>query len=125
VPELPKRPCAWPGCPELVERGRCARHRRDAQRARADAGQRTGSTRRWRELRVWLLKERGPWCAACLAEGRHELWTEADHVRPLHRGGADVFENLQGLCRRHHRDKTDRERREQIDGEQIGATPAH
>ena len=28
MPQAPKRPCSFPGCPELVDAGRCQQHRR-------------------------------------------------------------------------------------------------
>lgn len=32
--------------------------------------------------------------------------TEVDHIVPLHKGGADKWHNLQGLCHDCHEDKT-------------------
>lgn len=34
------------------------------------------------------------------------VWTELDHIVPLHKGGEDTETNLQGLCDQHHRSKT-------------------
>jgi 5-methylcytosine-specific restriction endonuclease McrA len=31
---------------------------------------------------------------------------EVDHIQPLAKGGADVWDNLQTLCHDHHRDKS-------------------
>ena len=47
---------------------------------------------------------------------------EADHVVPLHRGGADDLTNLQALCPRDHRKKTMREEIERIDALRRAAT---
>lgn len=37
--------------------------------------------------------------------------TEVDHIIPLHQGGLDEWENLQGLCHEHHAAKTAKEMR--------------
>lgn len=47
-----------------------------------------------------------PLCVACTKEGRTEPATEVDHITPLANGGPDVWANLQGLCKEHHRVKT-------------------
>lgn len=106
------KPCATPGCPELVPRGRCERHR--AAAAAQDVRERgTGADRgydaRWRALRAAYVQLH-PSCEACLAEG---LTPEpgrviVDHIVP-HRGD-DALRldptNLQTLCRSHHARKT-------------------
>lgn len=66
----------------------------------------------WKKLRAACLK-RDPVCChrdpatgqqTCDRPSRH-----ADHVVPKSAGGADVLENLQGMCHRHHSQKTARE----------------
>jgi 5-methylcytosine-specific restriction protein A len=57
------RYCAVPGCPAIVESGRCATHAKKADRARGTARQR-GYTSAWdRASAAYLLKH--PWCAMC------------------------------------------------------------
>ena len=60
------------------------------------------------------LYRRNPLCALCLAEGKFTEALEWDHVLPLADGGGETADNLQGLCRAHHRAKTieeDKQRR--------------
>ncbi len=43
-------------------------------------------------------------CAVC---GVYDAKWQADHVHEIWAGGPDDIDNLQTLCRRHHREKTD------------------
>jgi 5-methylcytosine-specific restriction protein A len=47
-----------------------------------------------------------PLCNVCRANNIVRLWTQLDHVVPLHKGGADDETNLQGLCDECHYFKT-------------------
>jgi 5-methylcytosine-specific restriction protein A len=47
-----------------------------------------------------------PMCRAC----NEALAVEVDHITPLHQGGTDTDDNLQGLCIPCHQAKTNRER---------------
>jgi 5-methylcytosine-specific restriction enzyme A len=114
--QLARRPCASPGCPELVERGYCAAHAgqataRQYDRARRDDPQRmaTNSTR-WLKLRRMVLA-RDPVCKGC----GEAPSTDADHIVPIREGGAAwSLENLQGLCASCHAKKTRREEQRNI-----------
>lgn len=62
------------------------------------------NTRRWRTLRRNYLTD-NPLCAMCQADGFPRSATELDHIEP-HKGNRELFwslDNLQGLCRYHHR----------------------
>lgn len=74
----------------------------DARRGSASA---RGYGRAWAARRAAYLADH-PWCAA---EGCGEPAVEVDHIVPRRRGGSDDDSNLQGLCRRHHSEKTVRE----------------
>ena len=50
-----------------------------------------------------------PLCVSCEAKGKTTAATEVDHIQPLHKGGTDEPDNLQGLCRDCHADKTRRD----------------
>lgn len=75
------------------------------------------------QIRARILS-RDPLCAECLP--RIKASEEVDHIVPLHKGGTDDDDNLRGLCREHHAQKTARdaghERRSTIgrDGWPIG-----
>lgn len=65
--------------------------------------------RRWRIAREAYLQQH-PFCAMCPADG-FTVATELDHIVP-HLNDYDLFwdeSNWQGLCKRHHSQKTARE----------------
>lgn len=100
--------CTEPGCGTKTTGGPCALHRRqkDRQRVNRDV-RRLYHTARWQRLRKALF-EADPLCALCREEGRVQVWTDLDHTKP-HRGDLGLFWdvlNLQGLCARHHHEKT-------------------
>ncbi len=51
----------------------------------------------WMKRRDVVLAE-NPWCVMCQAKGIETLAQEVDHIVPLHTGGPDEDDNLQGLC---------------------------
>lgn len=107
MPTRPKRPCPHPGCPELVQRGRCPRHALQVERARGTTAQRGYGAhhRRWRAM--ILARD-----VLCVAPKCKRPATQADHIIPLSMGGTWALENGQGLCHHHHSSKTAREQRD-------------
>ena len=109
--QLAKRPCASPGCPELVDHGYCEAHASEAPVSQYDRAKRddplrmaTNSTR-WLKLRAMVLR-RDPVCKTC----KDEPSTDADHKIPIRTGGAKwSLDNLQGVCHGCHSKKTRRE----------------
>jgi 5-methylcytosine-specific restriction protein A len=101
------RVCGAPGCSALVERGRCAAHRRARYQAQ-DRNRSTSAARgygaSWRRLRLMQLRA-SPLCVAC---GRPA--TEVDHIRPLALGGTNEAGNLRSLCKPCHSAHTMRTR---------------
>jgi len=63
----------------------------------------------WRQVRREVL-QRQPCCMYCLKEGMSVEATVVDHIVPV-KQGADFFDqqNLQGLCRSHHQQKSAKE----------------
>jgi len=59
----------------------------------------------WTNIRVRILR-RDPLCVHCRAKGITTATAEIDHKVPLHLGGSDADENLQGLCVECHQAKT-------------------
>jgi 5-methylcytosine-specific restriction enzyme A len=110
MPSAPPRPCAEPGCPQLVAFGRCPRHRRESKPSAAARGYGW----RWWERRARVLREE-PYCGRCRDEGRVRFSAEVDHIIPKSRGGSDARENLQGICAEHHaaKSRTEQPRRGQ------------
>jgi len=116
MPVAPKRPCAQPGCPALVDRGRCPAHQKAAYKAdreaRGSAAQR-GYDARWRRYREWYLNQH-PLCAMCEKEGRVTAAVIVDHVVPVQSKDDPRFydeTNHQGLCVRCNAIKTTEDKR--------------
>jgi 5-methylcytosine-specific restriction enzyme A len=108
------KPCNHPGCGELVERGKCDKHRAQDhaldRRARGSSSSR-GYDRKWEKLRAWHLA-REPLCRQCQIEGKVVAAFLVDHITPIRQGGAVLDPaNLQSLCVRCHNQKTARESR--------------
>jgi 5-methylcytosine-specific restriction endonuclease McrA len=59
----------------------------------------------WLRLRRLILMN-DPLCVMCGAEGRAQAADEVDHIIALANGGTNEADNLQPLCREHHRIKT-------------------
>ena len=108
MPTRAPKPCAWPGCPELIYSIYCPTHERASERRRGSAHAR-GYTYRWHKASRAFLELR-PLCAD--PYGLHgEIPAPAevvDHVVP-HRGDERLFwdrGNSQPLCRSCHSRKT-------------------
>ena len=108
MPSKPKRPCRFPGCPNLCKSGvYCEKHKEySSDVLRGDANKR-GYNAEWRKARLAFLKH-NPLCAKCLSEGRYIPATVVDHIIP-HRGDKKLFwdkDNWQPLCKSCHDKKT-------------------
>lgn len=103
------RHCLHPGCPALVDKGRCDAH--GGQRAPWQAKPAAPVRLRGRanQARRRRLFAREPLCRSCVASGRVTMATIADHIVPLAEGGADTEANLQPLCASCHDAKTRKE----------------
>lgn len=75
MPSAPKRPCAQPGCPELVSgTPRCSAHARQHERTSRGTSSERGYNSAWRQFRTWfahqLIKHGiAPVCGASLPHG--------------------------------------------------------
>jgi len=98
------RPCAQPGCPELVEAGRCQAHQRTKEARRGNSAER-GYDSDWKRFREWFVR-RHPLCADCCIKKT----TDVHHVKKL----AEFPElrlaesNCMGLCHECHAVRTQR-----------------
>ena len=93
MPYRPKKPCSFPGCPNLTDGRYCEKHR--ALEPERISGSRNGfySSPEWKKVRKAFLLEH-PFCAVC---GRPA--TIVDHLVPIKDGGALLDENnFQPLC---------------------------
>lgn len=57
-----------------------------------------------------------PLCECCERKGIIRAVAEVDHRTPLHLGGPDTWENLQGLCKECHDEKSAQEARDRAEG---------
>ena len=108
MPKHPKRPCRYPGCPNLCESGTyCPEHSAESpDRLRGSATER-GYDAKWRRARKRFLRSH-PLCANCLSQGVLTPATVVDHIVP-HRGDHRLFwdeQNWQPLCKACHDRKT-------------------
>ena len=104
--------CSQPGCPEIVQSGRCDSHKREAERTRGTASQRGYGHKHRTGFRAAVLR-RDPLCR-CTDDHRGHCGglaasTDADHHpldrRELERRGLDPNdpERGRGLCAACHR----------------------
>lgn len=110
MPRTPKRPCRYPGCPNLCDSGvYCRDHTPYSHdRLRGTAAER-GYDARWQKARMAYLV-RHPLCINCQWNGKMTPATVVDHIIP-HRGDMNLFwdeENWQPLCKDCHDRKTGR-----------------
>ncbi|HOO52034.1 MAG TPA: HNH endonuclease signature motif containing protein [Alphaproteobacteria bacterium] len=108
MPRKPKRPCRYPGCPNLCDNDvYCPEHAAYSNdRLRGGANAR-GYDSRWRKARALFLR-RHPLCAECKHQGKLTPATVVDHIIP-HRGDMTLFwdeSNWQPLCKDCHDRKT-------------------
>lgn len=105
MPKMPRRPCGFPGCPNLTDGRFCEEHAKQENR-RYERYQRDPATKR-RYGRAWQrIRDRyaaaHPLCEMCFEEGRVTLMDEVHHILPVRRGGTHDQSNLMSLCRSCH-----------------------
>ena len=108
MPRSPKRPCRYPGCPNLCESGtECPEHSAESPDRQGGNAAERGYDAKWRRARKLFL-QRHPLCANCLSQGALTPATVVDHIVP-HRGDHRLFwdeQNWQPLCKACHDRKT-------------------
>ena len=105
MPQLPLKPCAYPGCPELTRSRYCHKHKtlagREYNRDQRSADHNKIYGRRWRTIRdLYITKH--PLCEKCLESGRLVPVDEVHHILPVDQGGTHAEDNLVSLCRSCH-----------------------
>jgi 5-methylcytosine-specific restriction protein A len=107
VPKLPRRGCAFSGCPRLAVEGSqyCEEHKKmvDSQYNRYERRPNTNRKygRVWKRIRDKYAREH-PLCERCLAEGRVTPVEEVHHIIPISQGGTHDPSNLMSLCQSCH-----------------------
>lgn len=105
VPSKPKRPCGYPGCPNLTDGQYCEEHRVQ-ERRKYDKYERSSDVhkkygRAWKRIRDRYYVAH-PYCERCYAEGRMTPAEEVHHILPVSKGGRHTDDNLMSLCRSCH-----------------------
>ena len=105
MPYRPKRPCSWPGCPNLTYGRFCPLHERH-ETLRYNRFQRDPETaerygKDWRRIRKAYLAEH-PFCEVCRKKGKATVATMVHHIRALREDGTNDDENLMALCKACH-----------------------
>ncbi|HBL84711.1 MAG: HNH endonuclease [Clostridiales bacterium GWF2_38_85] len=101
MPYKPKKPCAYPCCPNLTNKRFCEEHTKaEAKRYNRydrdpDSNKRYSGS--WVKIRTAFLSAH-PLCELCKAEGRLTPATLVHHKRKLTDGGNNDWSNLQALC---------------------------
>ena len=105
MPMKPKRPCSFPGCPNLTDRRFCPEHEKlEAQRYERydrDPATKRRYGRAWKRIRDSYAAEH-PLCEVCLAKGVYTPTEEIHHKLPLSQGGTHDRSNLVALCKECH-----------------------
>ena len=105
MPTKPKRPCSYPGCPNLTDGQYCADHVAIARRQynkyerSPDINKKYG--RAWKRIRDRHISQH-PLCEVCKENGRLVPAEEVHHKKPISQGGTHARENLMSLCRSCH-----------------------
>lgn len=113
MPTAPPKPCKQSGCGALTHDGYCGKHSAasDPTRYRGNANSR-GYDWAWRKVRHQALQRDKYLCVECLKDERVTPAFDVDHIIPV-RVAPElrlVLDNLQSLCRPHHRAKTERDK---------------
>lgn len=101
VPRKPKRPCSYPGCPNLTDGRFCPEHEKQENRRYEKYERNPAAKRRygraWKRIRDRHMNAH-PLCELCLKEGRYTTAEQVHHIKPLAEGGDHCEENLMSLC---------------------------
>ena len=107
MPRKPKHPCAYPGCPELVEHGAryCPEHQQQVNHNYEKYGRDRSAKKKyghaWKRIRDKYAAEH-PFCELCFQRGILVPTEEIHHIKPLAEGGTHDSCNLIALCKSCH-----------------------
>lgn len=103
MPYKPKKPCAYPDCPELTHGYYCDKHKKqmdaDYNKNRRDkVSQKFYQSSAWQNLKKLKLAT-NPLCEECQRNGKLVPAKMVDHIVPIKQGGEPLaINNLQSLC---------------------------
>ena len=105
VPSKPKRPCSFPGCPQLTSGRFCDDHAK-VEAKRYEQYDRDPETQRrygraWKRIRDRHISQH-PLCEQCEKDGKIVPAAEVHHKVPISQGGTHARDNLIALCKSCH-----------------------
>ncbi len=105
MPTTPKRPCSYPGCPNLTYGRFCEEHQKQENK-RYEQYDRDPETRKrygraWKRIRDSYIRQH-PLGEMCLKDGRYTPAEQVHHIIPLSEGGTHDRSNLMALCKSCH-----------------------
>ena len=105
MPTKPKRPCSYPGCPNLTDGRYCPEHQQKVNSNYEKYGRDKATKKRygraWKRIRDKYALEH-PFCELCYARGIIVPTEEIHHKKPLSEGGTHDRDNLIALCKSCH-----------------------
>ena len=105
MPRKPKRPCSFPGCPNLTDGRYCKEHEKQEnkryEKYDRDPAVRRRYGRAWKRIRDSYISQH-PLCEECEKNGKLIRAEEVHHKKPLSEGGTHARENLIALCKECH-----------------------
>lgn len=105
MPYAPKKPCRYPGCPQLTHQTYCKKHiqimNHNYNHYQRPKTHHQRYHRGWPKIRQRYLRLH-PFCEMCRLQDRFTKATEVHHVLPLEHGGTNDFKNLMALCKACH-----------------------
>ena len=105
VPSKPKKPCAYPGCPNLTDGRYCPEHQQKVNSNYEKYGRDKATKKRygraWTRIRDKYAAEH-PFCELCFDRGIIVPTEEIHHKKPLSEGGTHDRSNLIALCKSCH-----------------------
>ena len=109
MPKKPKRPCSYPGCPNLTDGRFCEKHQKQENK-RYEKYDRSPEMKKrygraWKKIRDRHMAEY-PLCEMCKKQGRLTPAEEVHHIKPLSMGGTNDDGNLMILCKVCHSEIT-------------------
>ena len=112
MPKKPKRPCSYPGCPNLTDGRFCEKHQKQENR-RYEKYDRSPEVKKrygraWKKIRDRHMAQY-PLCEMCKKQGRLAPAEEVHHIKPLSMGGTNDDGNLMSLCKVCHSEITAKE----------------
>lgn len=107
MPSWPKHPCAFQGCPVLIDKSKrfCEAHEKQRNKEYEKYGRKYDSKKRynssWSKISAKYRKAH-PLCEICLSEGKAVTADLVHHKKPISEGGSNEVSNLQSLCNSCH-----------------------